>query len=57
MRQTGACQRFFARPMCSNAIKDGVALTTWEKDGFGYAEGYDEKSTPATARCVPVSSC
>jgi hypothetical protein len=27
-----------------NAIKDGVALTTWERDGFAYADSYDEKA-------------
>jgi uncharacterized protein len=27
-----------------NAIRDGVALTTWEHDGFAYAEGYDDKA-------------
>ncbi|MEX2662439.1 MAG: DUF499 domain-containing protein [Vicinamibacterales bacterium] len=27
-----------------NAIRDGVALTTWEQDGFAYAEGWDEKA-------------
>jgi hypothetical protein len=27
-----------------NAIRDGVALTTWERDGFAYADGYDEKA-------------
>ena len=26
-----------------SAVKDGVALTTWERDGFAYADGYDEK--------------
>jgi len=27
-----------------NAIRDGVALTTWEHDGFAFADGYDEKA-------------
>jgi len=27
-----------------NAIREGVALLTWEHDGFAYAENYDESS-------------
>lgn len=27
-----------------NAIREGVAIMTWEKDGFAYADGYDEKA-------------
>lgn len=26
------------------AIREGVAIMTWEKDGFAYADGYDEKA-------------
>ena len=26
------------------AIREGVALVTWESDGFAYADGYDEKA-------------
>ncbi|MEA1952147.1 MAG: DUF499 domain-containing protein, partial [Planctomycetota bacterium] len=26
------------------AIKDGIALMTWEKDGFAYADAYDEEA-------------
>ncbi len=26
------------------AIREGVAMITWEKDGFAYADGYDEKA-------------
>jgi len=27
-----------------NAVREGVALITWEQDGFAYADGYDEKA-------------
>ena len=27
------------------AISDGISLLTWEKDGFAYAEGYDEAAS------------
>lgn len=27
-----------------NAIRDGVSLVTWERDGFAYADGFDEKA-------------
>jgi uncharacterized protein len=27
-----------------NAIREGVALMTWEQDGFAYADGYDERA-------------
>jgi hypothetical protein len=26
------------------AIREGVAVITWDKDGFAFAEGYDEKA-------------
>ena len=28
-----------------NAIRAGLALLTWEQDGFAYAEGYDESAS------------
>ncbi|MHB1543734.1 MAG: Swt1 family HEPN domain-containing protein [Gammaproteobacteria bacterium] len=41
-----ACYLYLPRLADSNvllgAIRNGVALLTWEQDGFAYAEGYDE---------------
>ena len=36
------------------AIRDGVALLTWQSDSFAYAESYDE-AAGATGACAAVS--